>query len=127
MDLSKAYDCLLHDLLITKFKAHGFDFNRFCLLHSYIDCRHQRVKIGSHRSTAKRIKVGIPQGSVLDPLLFNIFTNDLFLIKLSSEICDFLRITILYICVGKIWMKWSLIWKWILVGCLNGLWRMVWL
>ena len=48
MDLSKAYDCLPHDLLIAKFKAYGFDFNSFYLLYSYLDCRHQSVKIGSH-------------------------------------------------------------------------------
>ena len=56
MDLSKAYDCLPHGLLIAKFKAYGFDFNSLCLLYSYLDCRHQRVKIGSLKSTAKRIK-----------------------------------------------------------------------
>ena len=84
MDLSKAYDCLPHDLLIATFKAYGFDFNSHCLLYSYLDCRHQRVKIGSHKSTAKRIKICIPQGSVLGLLLFNIFINDLFLMKLNS-------------------------------------------
>ena len=65
MDLSKAYDCLPHDLLIAKMEAYGFDFNSLCLMHSYLDGRHQRVKIGSHKSTAKRAKIGVPQGSVL--------------------------------------------------------------
>ena len=56
MDLSKAYDCLPHDLLLSKFKAYGFEFNSLCLLDSYLDCRHQRVKIGSLKSTTKNIK-----------------------------------------------------------------------
>ena len=45
MDLSKAYDCLPHDLLIAKLEAYVFEFNSLCLIHSYLDCHHQRVKI----------------------------------------------------------------------------------
>ena len=49
MDLSKAYDCLPHDLLIAKLEEYGSDFNSLCLMYRYLDCRHQRVKIGSLR------------------------------------------------------------------------------
>ena len=67
MDLSKSYDCLPHDPLIGKFKADGFDFSSLCLLYRYPDCHHQRVKTASLRRTTKRMKIGIPQGSVLGP------------------------------------------------------------
>ena len=89
MDFFKAYGCLLHDALIAKFKANGFDFDILCLLYCYLDYRYQRVKIGWLRSAAKRIKICTPQGSVLGPLLFNKFINNLLLIKLSSKICTF--------------------------------------
>ena len=49
----------------------------------------QRVKIGSTYSSAKEISIGIPQGSVLGPLLFIMFTHDLFLIEMESDICNY--------------------------------------
>ena len=126
MDLSKAYDCQPHDLLITKLEAYGFDFNSLRLMYSYLDCRHQRVKIGSHRSTAKRIKIGVPQRSVLGPLLFNIFINDLCLMRLDSEIRNFADDNTIYSC-GIDPHKFLPIWKVISVDCWNGLQIMKWL
>ena len=58
----------------------------------------QRVKIGSTYSSAKEISIGIPQGSVLGLLLFNIFINDLFLIEMESDICNFADDTTIYAC-----------------------------
>ena len=96
MDLSKAYDCLPHDLLIAKLAAYGLDISSLRLLYSYINNRYQRVKFGSHRSIARKIKIGVPQGLVLCPLIFNIFITDVCLINLDSEICNFADNNILY-------------------------------
>ena len=120
MDLSKAYDRLPHDLLIARFKAYGFDFTSLCLLHSHLDCSHQRVKIGSLKRNAKSIKIGILQGSVLGPLLFNISIIDLFFMKLNSEICNFADDNTLFSCgkdlneiVTKLEIYLSRLFKWL--------------
>ena len=68
MDLSKAYDCLPHDLLIAKLEAYGFDNNSLHLLYNYLTNRKQRVNIGSYFSEWLAILIGVPQGSILGPI-----------------------------------------------------------
>ena len=98
MDLSKVYDCISHDLLIAKIEAYRFHRNALQLVYSFLTNRMQRVKRGSTYSSAKEISIGIPQGSVLGPLLFNIFINDLFLIEMESDVCNFADDTTIYAC-----------------------------
>ena len=77
-DLSKAFDCLNHELLIAKMEAYGFNQDSLMYIYSYLSDRRQRTKINNTFSSWADIKSGVPQGSILGPLLFNIYLNDIF-------------------------------------------------
>ena len=81
-DLSKAFDCLVHDLLIAKLHAYGFDYLSLKLINNYLTGRRQRVRVGASFGEWKNIDYGVPQGSVLGPELYNYNSNDLFLLIL---------------------------------------------
>ena len=88
-DLSKAFDSIAHDLLIAKLGAYGVDIYSLKIINSYLTNRYQRVKINSQSSRWSEISCGVPQGSVLGPLLFNIYLCDLFLFKTDSIIANY--------------------------------------
>ena len=77
MDLSKAYDCLPHDLIMTKLETYGLDTNSIRILFDYLSCRKQRTKMGSSYSIWSEVLHEIPQGSMLGSLIFNIFIYSL--------------------------------------------------
>ena len=78
MNLSKAFDSLNHELLIAKLKCYGLDQNAVEFFRSYLSNRYQCCKINNTLGDWRKIIAGVPQGSILVPLLFNIFLNDIF-------------------------------------------------
>ena len=64
-DLSKAFDCLVHDLLIAKLHAYGFDYLSLKLIYSYLTGRKQRVRVNAQFSEWNHLEFGVPQGSIL--------------------------------------------------------------
>lgn len=73
----KAFDCLPHRLLLVRLKAYGLSEDSVLLMESYLSDRFQRVKVVDTFSEWLRVVKDVPQGSVLSPLFFNIFMNDI--------------------------------------------------
>ena len=89
IDLSKAFDSLPHGLLVAKLFAYGVTLPACKLLCSYLHNRHQRVKIHDAKSDWLSIEKGVPQGSILGPLIFNIYINDIFFIDNDVTIYNY--------------------------------------
>ena len=96
MDLSKVFDTINHSLLLAELKAYGFSDQALSLLQSYLCSRFQRSIINSSFSSWNEVTTGVHQGSVLGPLLFNMFLNNIFLFISKCQLCNYADDNTLY-------------------------------
>ena len=96
-DLSKAFDCLNHELLIAKLEAYGLGHRSLTYILSYLSDRKQRTKVNNSFSSWSNINTGVPQGSILGPLLFNIYLNDIFYFVNEGDLTNYADDTTPYV------------------------------
>ena len=89
MDLSKAFDIMNHNLLIAKLGAYCFQKDALSFMKSYLTKKRQQVRVNINFSAWERIISGVPQGSILGPLLCSIILNDLFLFVENSDLSNY--------------------------------------
>ena len=98
MDLSKAFDTLNHNLQIAKLHACGFHHDALKHLHGYLSKRWYRTKVNTSFSSWEELIKGVLTGSVLGPVLFNLYLNDLFYLSDFTEVCNFADDTTFHAC-----------------------------
>ena len=128
MDLSKAFDCLPHGLLIAKCHAYGLSVPECELLTDNLSHRKQRVQIGNARSSWADLLKGVPQGSILGPLLFDIFINDLFLFIENCSLYNYADDNTVSFSARR-YLMWYLTCSWIaimpLIGSPPTAWKLI--
>ena len=103
MDLSKAFDTIHHSLLLAKLDAHGFSRSSLKLMQNYLCNRQQRISTNGSLSDCTEVIIGVLQGSILRPLLLNIFLNDIFMFITKCNLCSYTDDGTLY-STGKDWI-----------------------
>ena len=89
MDLSKTFETINPSLLLAKLEAYGFSMASLKLMQSYLCNRFQKISVNASFSDWKEIETGVPQGSILGPLLFNIFLSDISYFINNGNLCNY--------------------------------------
>ncbi len=89
MDLSKAFDTMPHDIVVAKLYTYGMSQETVTLLASYLRNRKQRVKVGNCKRDCESLSKGVPQGSIMGSILFNLFLNDIVLFIKNSSLTNY--------------------------------------
>jgi hypothetical protein len=100
IDLSKAFDTLSHGVLLEKLQAYGIKGNELLWFTDYLFCRQQFFRIGANSSPYEPVFSGVPQASILGPLLFTVFYNDL-----ADHLVNFRVMILLYISQERMWRQ----------------------
>ena len=103
MDLAKAFDTVNHDLLLQKLNRIGIRGKANDLIESYLTNRKQVVRINQTTSEEMKVTCGVPQGTILGPLLFILYMNDIFKITSKNEIIAFADDTAVIV-IGESWL-----------------------
>ena len=98
MDLSNAFDCLPHELILAKLHVYGVDIKSLKLLQDFILPIKHRVKFNSTLSSWLKIILEVPQGFIIGPLFFNIFLNGMLWLVERTDICNFADNSTIYGC-----------------------------
>ena len=101
-DLSKPLDCIDHESLIAKLYAHGCDMHSFYFIYFYPKGRKQITKTNSFYSVFAEILFGIPQGSILGPLLLNIYICELIFENSDIVIANYIDHNSWYVCTSDL-------------------------
>ena len=96
IDFKKAFDCVQHDLLIQKVRTMNIDKLTISWLENYLEYRQQRVLANNHCSEPKKVTQGVPQGSIIGPLLYIIYADDITKIVNKCNVTQYADDTVLY-------------------------------
>ena len=97
IDFRKAFDTVNHQLLLNKLQTFNLHFSAIAMLSSYLSDRHQSVFIGKSKSPQTACNIGVPQGSILGPLLFILYINELPTICKSTQVIMYADDTVVYV------------------------------
>ena len=98
----KGFDCLWHELLVAKLIAYGVEIPYVKLIYDYLPNRKQRIKIWNNYSSWRDVLSGVPQGSILGPLPFNVYLCDVFFLLKDMHVAKYADDTTPYIYGGNI-------------------------